>query len=75
MTEKKRMGRPPSGRPHKKLRSIKLEPDFDLQLAAAAYWCPGVTINSIIEEGAALVLERLKEKHNKGEDFPPPPEE
>lgn len=58
----------------KKLRTIKLDREFELRLKRAAYWSR-TSVNAIIEEGAALLLARLVKEHNKGEDFPPTPDE
>jgi predicted HicB family RNase H-like nuclease len=72
MDQKKR-GRPPTGEPHKKFIGIRLKPDLHEAVANAAYWAR-VSFNSIIEEGAALVLARLQKEHNKGKPFKPRPQ-
>lgn len=73
MTDKKK-GRPRGEKPPKKLRTIKLDQDFERQLIRAAYWAR-TTVNAIIEEGAALVLQRLEAQHNQGKPFKPTPNE
>jgi len=70
---KKKRGRPPTGEPAKEFVGIRLKPDFREELLNAAYWAR-VSFNAIVEEGAALVLERLKQEHNRGKPFAPRPE-
>lgn len=58
----------------KKLRTIKLDPEFEDQLKATAYWAR-TSVNAMIEEGAAIVMKRLEKHQNNGQPFPPIPAE
>jgi hypothetical protein len=72
--EKKRMGRPPTGKPHKKQYPLKLTEEMTAELQAAAYWSRR-TANSILEDGLEIMLEKLQKEHNDGKPFPPKPKD
>jgi hypothetical protein len=72
MNAKKRPGRPKGATPPKRQYPLKLDEETRGQLAAAAYWTRR-SANSIVEEGIAVVLERLQTTHNGGRPFPPKP--
>jgi hypothetical protein len=70
--EKKKRGRPPSGEPHKEFIGIRLRPDLRDELLNAAYWSR-LSFNALIEEGALLMLKRLRKEHNGSPAVPFPP--
>jgi hypothetical protein len=74
MEEKKRMGRPPTGKPPKKQYPLKLTEEMTEQLQAAAYWSR-LKANNIVEEGIEIMLEKLQKEHNEGKPFPPKPKD
>jgi len=68
--QKRGRGRPISGEAKREITAFKFEPAFLDRLRRAAHHSPK-TATQIVEEGAAIILDRL-EKENGG-PFPPVP--
>ena len=70
--KKRPRGRPKGPKPPKRQHPLKLDEETRAQLAAAAYWTRQ-SANAIIEQGLAVELRRLQQRHNGGRPFPPRP--
>jgi len=71
----KKTGRPQKPEDEKlKLRAVKLDPELDAQLEAAAYWTRR-SMSDIMKRGIELAVEELARKKNGGKPFDPKPPE